>query len=77
MPQIVITLHQIEKLIEQLPESEKVKLVNKLGAKTLTARWKLLFNRIDRRAKKHPISQKEINKLVEKTRQDLYDRSRR
>ena len=75
MPQIEVNLTQIEKLIEQLNERDKVKLVQRLEARTLPARWKKFLREIDKRRKKHPVSQKEIEWIVENTRQEMHERS--
>lgn len=77
MPELKIGLAQIEQLINQLTERDKLALVRKLEAKTLPRRWQLFLREIDKRRKKHPVNQHEIEQLVEEVRQDLYERSRR
>ena len=75
MPRLEIALSQIEKLIEQLNEREKIKLVRRLEEETLPSRWRALLRQIDKRRKKYPVSQKEIEETVGKVRQELYERS--
>ena len=77
MPPNGTTLSQIEKLIDRLDEGDKIKLVRKLEAKTLPARWKKFLREVDKRRRKHPLSQREIETIVESTRQEIHERSHR
>lgn len=76
MPRLEVNLSAIQRLIDQLSEQEKIKLVRKLEAQTLPARWKALFREIDKRRKRYPITQREIEKICEEVRQERYERSR-
>ena len=76
MPRLEINLSQIEKLIEQLTERDRIQLVQRLEAKTLPVRWKKFLRQIDRRRRRYPLSQREIEKMVEETRQEIYERNR-
>lgn len=77
MPKLELNLEQIEKLIDQLGEQEKIRLVQKLGRKTLPARWRTFFRQIDQRRKRFPVTESEIEKIVEEVRQEIYEGSRR
>ena len=77
MPRLEVNIHQIETLIDQLPDATRIKLVKRLESKTLPSRWKAFLLKIDRLQKKYPVSQKEIRKTVEQVRKDLYERSGR
>jgi FMN-dependent NADH-azoreductase len=77
MPQLEINLTALEKLIDQLSERDKIVLVRKLEAKTLPVRWTTFLRQIDNRRKKYPLKEKEIEGIVEKVRQEIYERSRR
>lgn len=76
MPQGEVSLAKVERLIDQLNEGDRLKLVKKLEVKTLPARWKVFLREIDKRRRKHPVSQREIEEIVEKVRQEIYERSR-
>ena len=76
MPQSQVSLAAIERLIERLKEGDRLKLVKKLEAKTLPARWKAFLRGIDKRRRKYPVSQREIEDIVEKMRQEIYERGR-
>ena len=71
-----VSLAAIERLIDRLQERDRLKLVRKLEAKTLPARWKAFLRGVDKRRKKYPVSQREIEEIVEKVRQEIYERSR-
>ncbi len=77
MPQLQVNLALLVKLIDQLNDREKIKLVRKLEAKTLPARWKSFLRQVDQRRKKHPVNQAEIEETVEKVRQKIHERSGR
>ena len=75
MPQLEINLAKIEQLIDQLTDRDKIELVRRLEAKTLPTRWKSFLHEVDKRRKKYPVSQREIEEWVEKVRQETYERS--
>lgn len=77
MPHNGTSLSQIEKMIDQLGEGDKIKLVRKLEAKTLSARWRKFLQEVDKRRRKHPLSQREIEAIVESARQEIHERSHR
>ena len=77
MPRLQINMDQIEKLIDQLTEKDKVQLVRRLEAKTLPARWKVFLRQIDKRRKRARLSQRDIEEIVEQARQEVYERNRR
>ena len=67
---------QIKEAFEQLDTKEKLKLVKEFERETRRARWNTLINKIRRRAKKYPISQKEINRICKEVRQERYERNK-
>ena len=72
-----INTEEAKNLIRQMPTEEKIKLVRELNKEAWAKRMSKVFESIDKRRKKHPISQKEINKIVEEARQEFYERRRR
>lgn len=76
MPQVSLNNHQVEEAVEQLDLKSKIRLVQRLEEETWNARWDKLLSDIDRRLKKHPISDVEIAKEVEIVRRKLYGKSR-
>ena len=75
MSRLGISPKQLEALFDQLTERDKIALVRRLEAKTLPTRWKAFLRQIDKRRKKYPVTQREVEEAVEKVRQDLYERS--
>ena len=69
---IEIDNKQVEKIVENLPIEEKLRLVYKLEKETLRQRWNDLLNIIDERLKRHPISKQEISKEIERARKEHY-----
>ena len=67
---------QIKEAFEQLNIREKVKLVEEFERETRRARWAALVNKIRQRAKKYPISQKEIDRICEEVRKERYERNK-
>ena len=63
---------QVEELVDRLPIEDKVRLTKKLERQTWGKRLNLLFNKIDAKRKKHPISDKEITQEVESVRRHIY-----
>ena len=63
---------QVEHLVEELPIEEKLRLVRKLDDETLNIRMDEILKNIDKRRRKHPISSKEIDKIVKGVRKELY-----
>lgn len=74
MPKIAveIDLKEIEQIINQLKSPERINLLRRLERKTWGERFRSLVAQIDKRRKKHPISQRAINQLVKKARQERY-----
>ena len=62
--------------IKRLPVKERAKLLEQLQQDTWKTEFQKLRAQIRTKAKKHPISQKKITKIVENVRQKLYDQSR-
>ncbi len=66
-----MTLKQIEIAIKQLNPREKVKLILNLEKETWPNRFKFLLKRLDRKAPKYPISEKEIDQTCQDVRHKL------
>ena len=75
MPKVTLDTN-IEKIVEDLPMEEKLKLVYKLEKETLRQRWNNLLKLIDERLKKHPISNRDIIKGIECARKEHYAKRR-
>lgn len=67
-----VDIRQIEAAIQRLKPQEKIKLIEDLERRTWPDRFKALLQRIDRKAAKYPISEKEINRICEKVRHKRY-----
>ena len=76
MSKITIELapEQIKEAFEKLPTKEKIRLVGEFERETREERWDVLVSRIRLRFRKTPISQKEINRICEEVRKDLYEK---
>ena len=74
-----LSFQDLEKAIKRLPVKLRVKIVDHLlkDQDTWREEFRELRNRIRERARKNPVSPKEITAIVEEVRQDLYDRRHR
>ena len=63
----------VEGLVEKLSIQDKIRLVRKLENETWAQRLDEVVSRIKRRFKQAPVSNKEIRKICEETRQRLYN----
>lgn len=80
MPKIALELDlkQLEQIItRQLGSRDRLKLIRRLEQKTWGERFRVLVSEIDKRRKKYPISQKEIDQIVEEVRRERYEAGRR
>ena len=77
MVKIEIDIKQIKKAIERLPEKDRIRLVENLTQRTWAQQFRKLLTRIDTRRKTNPISQKELNKVIDESRQEYHVKSRR
>ena len=68
---------EIRKAVKRLPMRQRIRLAEELNKDTWQKQFAALLKEIRAGARKHPISQKEINKICEETRQELYDQRRR
>lgn len=75
MPTLSVKKNEIVNLIEQLDKKTKSEIFEFLKPQVLSIRWKSLFNRIDKKTKKNPISDKTINQEVECARKEMSSRS--
>jgi len=65
--------NEVEKLVEKLSIEDKIRLVRKLEKQTWAKRLDEVVSRIRKRFKQSPISDKEIRRICEETRQRLYN----
>ncbi len=77
MVKIEIDIKQIKKAIQRLPEKDQIRLAEDLTQRTWAKQFKKLLARIDTRRKTNPISQKELNKVIDESRQEYHVKSRR
>jgi ribosomal protein L11 methylase PrmA len=75
MPKIALELKikEIENLIEQLKEEEKLFILKKLEKQLWEKRFTQLINKFQRRFKKDPISEKKLKEIVEAVRIKRYE----
>ena len=74
-----INFVQIKRAIRKLPVRDRAKLIEDLLHDRATWReeFRRLLGRIEERVKKFPISQKEINEIVEQAREEYHVKNRR
>ncbi|MEW6040520.1 MAG: hypothetical protein AB1633_03260 [Elusimicrobiota bacterium] len=74
MPQIAIDINtkQIEQIIEQMAPKEQKELERKLWA----IRMDYLIAKLRKNSKKNKVSQKDIDRVCEEVRQELYEKRR-
>lgn len=65
--------NEVEKLVEKLSIKDKLRLVRKLEKETWAKRLDEVVSRIRKRFRQAPISDKEIRRICEETRQRLYN----
>ena len=73
---IEMNIAQLKQVIRKLPLKQRTKLLEELQKENLEQQFDRMFDRIDARLKKHPISSKEVDKIVEEARQEYHDQSR-
>jgi hypothetical protein len=78
MPRIAVMLElkQIENMIQQLTAQDRIALIRRLERKAWKERFGALTAKIDKRRKKYPVTQKQINRLVKAAREDRYEARR-
>ena len=69
-----VSATQLEALVEQLPISDKIRLVRKLERQTWGKRLNNLFKEVAANRRKNKISSKEIWNEVKQARQKFYGR---
>lgn len=74
MPKIAVDvdLKEIERIIAQLKTPERVTLLRRLERNTWGERFHSLVTQIDKRRKKHPLSQRALRQLLKEARQERY-----
>ena len=73
-PELDLGIEVIKYTFDKLPAQDRIRLVEELERETRKERWDTLITKIRSRFKKNPISQKEITRICEETRQQLYDK---
>jgi ribosomal protein L31E len=64
---------QVEGLVEKLSIEDKIRIIKRLEQETWAKRMDEVVSRIRTRFKQKPISDKEITRICEETRQRLYN----
>ena len=63
----------VERIVEKMPIEAKIRLIRKLEKETWAKRLDEVVSRIRKRFKQNPVSDKEITRICEETRQKLYN----
>lgn len=69
---IELDIKQLERIIDNLPLRDKIRLTKGLERQTLGKVIDEIFSKIDRRRKKFPISEREIKKEIKAVRKEIY-----
>ena len=77
MVKIEINFKQIERAVNDLSIQDRTKLLERLTRTTRKNRFEKLRSSIRAKVKKHPISQKELNAIVEEAREEFHAQDRR
>ena len=77
MVKIDINYEQIRKAVKNLSINERAKMVEELERDTWKERFRQLRRRVDARLKKNPLSQKEIDRVVNQAKKEFHARSSR
>lgn len=73
-PELDLGIEVIKYTFDKLPIRDRIKLVEQLERETRKQRWGQIIPKIRSRSAKRPISQREINRICEEVRQQLYDK---
>ena len=76
--EILLSPAQIHQAFEQLPKTERLRLIGILERETWSERFSHVTQRIRQHAKRYPpLSDDEIGRACREVRQDLYERTHR
>lgn len=70
--EVDLGIEVIKYTFEKLPPEDRLRVVKELEKETRRQRWDQIISKVRARVRKSPISQKEIDAICEKTRQQLY-----
>lgn len=73
-PEVDLGIEVIKYTFEKLPPQDRIRLVQELERETRKQRWNQIISKARQRVQKRPISQKEINRICEEVRQQLYEK---
>lgn len=78
MSKVILDLNnkQVEKIVESLPMEEKLRLVRKLEQETWARRLDKVVQRIRKRFRENPLSDKEITRICEEVRRKRYEKAK-
>ena len=76
MVKINIDIKDIKKVIQKLPARKRTQLIEEIQEELWGKRIDTILKNIDKRRKKHKISDQEISEEIEKARQEFYARRR-
>ena len=77
MVKIEMNFKRLENAIDKLPVRQRVKLAQRLIRTTRKDRFEKLRSSIRAKVKKHPITEKELNMIVEEAREEFHARDSR
>lgn len=73
-PELDLGIEVIKYTFDKLPAQDKLRVVEELERETRKQRWDQIISKVRDRAAKKPISQREINRICEEVRQQLYEK---
>lgn len=77
MVKIELNVEQLKKAIEQLPERQRLQLTQDLARDNGKNLWREILRDIDKRVKRFPVSQEEIDQEIKACRKRKHAQSRR
>lgn len=75
-PELDLGIEVIKYTFDKLPIPDRIRLVEELGRETRKQRWNQVVSKVRSRSAKLPISQREINRICQEVRQQLYEKRR-
>ena len=72
-PSTKMSYQSIKQAVSKLPANQRIRLLQELEKQTRQERWDQIVSKVRARAAKDSISEEEINRICEQTRQQLYE----
>lgn len=73
-PELDLGIEVIKYTFERLPMQDRIRLVEELERETRKQRWSRVISKVRNRIVKKPIAQREITRVCEEVRQQLYEK---